>query len=218
MATVTFPDIPVHEPIPHHVPVHSPLVEAPLYEVVNGQRVELPPMATSSNRVASILARKLGNFAEDRGVGRVLMETLHWINESGDLKRRPDDSFVSYSRWPKDRPITDEEAWEVVPELAVEVVSPSDKADDLLEKVEEYFAAGVLQVWVVYPRRRVAHVHPSFTQISVVCEADDLDGAPVLPGFTLALRTLFEDLAPRDSKVSRLTSTSVSPPAAELER
>jgi Uma2 family endonuclease len=197
MATVTLPEIPVAELISHDRPLEASYVEAPLYEVVNGKKVELPPMATSSSRVASILGRKLGNHAEDQGLGRVLMETLHWIDETGNLKRRPDVSFVSYERWPKSRPITDEEAWDVVPELAVEVVSPSDKADDLLEKIEEYFASGVLQVWVIYPRRRVAHVSRSFTEISVVKEAGELEGGSVLSGFHLSLERLFEELAPR---------------------
>ena len=94
--------------------------------------------------------------------------------------------------------MTDDEAWDVVPDLVVEVVSPTDKADDLLEKVEEYFLAGVVQVWVVYPRRRVVHVFESFTQIKVTAEGQELDGGTILPGFRVPLATLFEDLAAKE--------------------
>ncbi len=107
-------------------------------------------------------------------------------------------SYVSYDRWPRDKPVTDDEAWDVVPDLAVEVVSPTDKADALLEKVEEYFLAGVLQVWVVYPRRRVVHVFESFTRISVIAEGQELNGGTILPGFRLPLSTLFQHLAPKE--------------------
>jgi Uma2 family endonuclease len=183
-----------------------PFVEEPLYEVVGGKKVELPPMAVSSNRVAWLVSTHLGTFAVSKGHGWVYMEALHWLDEPGDVKRRPDVSFVSYDRWPRDKPIPDDEAWQVIPELAVEVVSPSDKADDLLEKVEEYFAAGVVQVWVVYPRRRVAHVFESFTSIRVVSTGQDLEGGALLPGFRLPLATLFEDLGPPPGAATAVTT------------
>ena len=123
---------------------------------------------------------------------------LYWIDESVGLKRRPDVAFVSYSRWPRNKPVPDEEAWDIVPELTVEVVSPTDKAEDLLEKIAQYFDAGVIQVWVVYPRRRVVHVYESFTRIAVVVEGQDLEGGTVLPGFKLRLGNLFEDLQAAD--------------------
>jgi Uma2 family endonuclease len=176
----------------------SSLIEEPLYEVVNGQRVELPPMATSSNLIASILSRHMGALADAEKLGRVTTETLHRLDEAAELKRRPDVSYVSYDRWPRNKPVTDDEAWDVVPDLAVEVVSPTDKADALLEKVEEYFLAGVRQVWIVYPRRRVVHVFDSFTRINVIAEGQELDGGTILPGFRLPLATLFEDLAAKE--------------------
>lgn len=198
MATVTIvpPSLAESESTSVHTP--SSLIEEPLYEVVNGQRVELPPMATSSNVIASILNRRMGAFADAEKLGTVTIETLHWLDEAAVLKRRPDISYVSYERWPRNKPVTDDEAWDVVPDLAVEVVSPSDKADALLEKVEEYFFAGVLQVWVVYPRRRVVYVYESFTRINVIAEGQELDGGTILPGFRLPLATLFENLAAKE--------------------
>jgi Uma2 family endonuclease len=187
-------------------PAESSLVEEPLYEVVGGQRVELPPMAASSNRVAGTLSFFMTDWARAEGLGRVSTEMLHRLDDSGELKRRPDVSFVSYSRWPRNKPVTDDEAWDVVPDLAVEVVSPSDKADDLLEKVEEYFNAGVLQVWVIYPRQRIVYVYESFTRIMVVSQGQHLEGGSILPGFKLPLATLFEDLQAKEGNVVEATS------------
>ena len=78
------------------------------------------------------------------------------------------------------------------PRLAIEVVSPTNLAEDLLAKVDEYFQAGVRQVWVVYPAAARVHVHESPTQIRVLGRGDELDGGPLLPGFRLPLAELFE--------------------------
>jgi Uma2 family endonuclease len=198
MATATIVPPPLEQPESSSAYEPASLIEEPLYEVVDGQRVELPPMATSSNRVANKLGFFMETWASAEAAGRVSVEMLHWLDEASELKRRPDISYVSYDRWPRNKPVTDDEAWDVVPDLAVEVVSPNDKADGLLEKVEEYFLAGVLQVWVVYPRRRVAHVFESFTQIKVTAEGQELDGGTILPGFRVPLATLFEDLAAKE--------------------
>ena len=172
--------------------------EDPLYEVINGRRVELPPMGAGPTQIASTLTEFLGTFSRTNRLGRVNSEMLYWIDESAGLKRRPDVAFVSYSRWPRNKPVPDEEAWDIVPELTVEVVSPTDKAEDLLEKIAQYFDAGVIQVWVVYPRRRVVHVYETFTRIAVVVEGQDLEGGTILPGFKLRLGNLFEDLQAAD--------------------
>ena len=124
------------------------------------------------------------------------------LPEDANRKRRPDVAFVSVDRWPLDRPMSPtEEAWDVVPDLAVEVASPTDLAEFLLRKVAEYFRAGVRLVWVVYPLTRCIHVYQSWNRIQVVTESDTLDGGTVLPGFRLALDRLFGPVEPaRDSE------------------
>jgi Uma2 family endonuclease len=75
--------------------------------------------------------------------------------------------------------------------LAVEVVSPYDLASEQMDKVVEYFRAGVQLVWVVYPEQGLVYVHESLTQVRGLTRTDSLDGGTVLPGFTLPLATLF---------------------------
>src|SRR5262249_21197814 len=107
--------------------------------------------------------------------------------------RRPDVAFVSYQRWPANRPqpISDN-AWDVVPDLAVELVSPHHMSEDLLSKVLEYFQAGVRLVWVIYPKHRLIQVFDTPISLRIVTEGDILDGGSVVPGFSLVVSQLFD--------------------------
>src|SRR5262249_34609571 len=112
-------------------------------------------------------------------------------------QRRPDLAFASCQRWPPNKPVPQTNAWDVVPDLAVEVVSPTDQMIDVLVKVREYFQAGVQVVWLVFPTERMVYVYQSPTQIQVLTNADPLDGGGGVPGVQLPLATLFEgDPAP----------------------
>jgi Uma2 family endonuclease len=172
----------------------SPLPrEEPLYEIVNGQKVEKPPMGTFQVLVGSNLDQILGAHARANGLGRVVSEMLFQINEAGDPKRRPVVAFVSYERWPRDRKVDSRDGWHVVPDLFIEVVSPSNKASEVLGKTLEYFEAGARRVWVVYPIERQVYVYESSKRNRILGTGDELDGEDVLPGFRLALAELFED-------------------------
>lgn len=168
------------------------VVEEPLYEVVNGRKVELPPMAIKSVVVASRLARHLGNHADDENLGHVVSEGLFILDDEADIRRRPDVAFVSYEHWPRERGFPAEGDWLMIPDLAVEVVSPNDRAEDALAKIREYFEAGVSAVWVVYPNLNIVHIFETFTSIRVVSGDSTLDGGTAVPGFRIALAKLFE--------------------------
>jgi Uma2 family endonuclease len=171
-----------------------PVDEHALYEVVDGRRVELPPMGAAENLIASTLTQLLGHFARTNGLGRVAAETLFPVSPAHDPQRRPDVAFVSYGRWPRGRPVPSTNAWDVVPDLAIEVVSPSNTANEILAKIREYFQAGVQRVWVVYPSERLVYAYDSPTSNRVLKETDDLEGEAVLPGFRLPVTDLFQDV------------------------
>ena len=86
-------------------------------------------------------------------------------------------------------------AWPVVPDFVVEVVSPTDVFTDLLEKVEEYLTAGVRMVWLVDPLRRIAQIHTGMDAVRQVAQAGTLDGGDVLPGFAVRLGPLLDEAA-----------------------
>jgi Uma2 family endonuclease len=171
-----------------------------LYEVIDGQRVRTPPMAAYSVWVASRLSRFLGSFAEEQ-LGRVLTEALFHLPAPINRDRRPDVALVSYQRWAKNRPVPRfGNAWDVVPNVATEVVSPTDNVEELEDKIAEYFRAGVELVWVVYPHQSKIHVHRSPTEpIRVLLKNDALDGGTVVPGFRLPLAELFAEESQPDA-------------------
>jgi Uma2 family endonuclease len=168
--------------------------DPPLYEVLDGRRVEMPPMSYHAVKVASRLMFALNVFARAHGLGEAVTEALFRLPlpQDRDRHRRQDVAFVSFARWPQDRPDDyADNAWDVVPDLAVEVVSPHDVVDDQTQKLVEYFQAGVRQVWVVHPRQRLVYVFDSLTQVRGLTGGDDLDGAPLFPGLRLRLADLF---------------------------
>jgi Uma2 family endonuclease len=183
--------------------VEPPVVPPPpgedaLYEVVNGQRVEIPPMGAYQGEIASALCGFLRPFATTRRLGKVVVEVLFDFGRAEMPQRRPDLAFVSYERWPRGRQVPETNAWDVVPDLAVEVVSPTNLAEEIVQKVNEYFAAGVRQVWVIYANVRQVYVYDTPTSIRVVAHGGELDGGAILPGFRLAPASLFEDDAGPD--------------------
>jgi Uma2 family endonuclease len=186
-------------------PESEELDDDDLYEEVNGRRIKTPPMTCYAGIIASKLAGRLIIHLDQQDPsgapipGTVVIQVLFRIPlpEDANRKRRPDLAFVSFDRWPIDRPMSStDDAWDVVPDLAVEVTSPTDSAEDPLRKVAEYFKAGVRLVWVVYPIVRRIHVYEEWNRIRVVTEADTLDSGVVLPRFQLPLDRLFGPVEP----------------------
>ena len=161
-----------------------------LYEVVDGQLVETSPMGAYPNKLASLLGIHLGSFVLSRPNGQVVIETIFRFDRRN--QKRPDVAFISHERWPEGRRTPDGDPWDVIPDLAIEVVSKNDLAWEVLGKVHFYLKAGVRSVWLVYPNVDVVHVFDSPTQVRVLTRDDMLDGGEIVPGFRLPLATLFE--------------------------
>jgi Uma2 family endonuclease len=164
------------------------------YEVVNGERIGKPLMSAYAVKVGSTLVRKLGAFADDKELGEVVGEMLFRLplREDASRNRRPDLAYVSFARWPADRPMPARgDAWDVVPDLAVEVISPTNLTQETVQKVQEYFQAGVRLVWIVFPLERLVYAYESPRQIRVLAAGDTLSGGDVLPGFELPIDRLF---------------------------
>jgi len=169
-----------------------------LYELVDGERVEIPAMSKRAGRIATWLAMKLNAFAEPNQLGEAIVEFLVHLPLAEDpgRNRRPDISVFCYSHSKKESlQGPDENACDVIPDLAIEVTSPTDRAENQREKVLEYFRAGVRCVWVVYPRLQLVDVHESPTSVRVFGPDDTLVGDPILPGFQLRMTELFNPFA-----------------------
>jgi Uma2 family endonuclease len=184
--------------VPESFLSNAPKIDADsLYEIINGQRVELPPMSIRAVWLASRLQGFLGPFAEQHRLGTVVTEALFILDATMNLRRRPDVAFVSSQRWPLDRDLPETGDWKIVPDLAVEIASPTDVFEEMIAKMEEYFHFGVVQVWIISPAARKVMVFESPTKVRIVSLADDLDGGTLIPGFRLPMTELFKkkDLA-----------------------
>jgi Uma2 family endonuclease len=166
--------------------------DKPLFEIIDGAHVELPPMSILASRVTSNLHVELGYYARANAMGAALMETLFRLPLPVDRNRRPDVAFVS-AQTIAAAPLQQgsENAWAVLPELMGEVVSPSDLAEEIIERVGEYFTAGTKLVWVVYPTQRLVYVYTAPHQVRILKDTDELDGGAVLPGFRIPIASLF---------------------------
>src|SRR5512147_2285554 len=103
-----------------------------LYEVVEGRAVEKPPMGAFECWLANVMARVLGTRADAHHLGRVVVEMMFDLRPILDRERRPDVAFVSAERWPLDRPVLRTTSWAVVPDLAAEIVGPTNGAAEIL--------------------------------------------------------------------------------------
>jgi len=160
-----------------------------LFEVIDGFIVRKTVGANEID-LANTLNRHLASFVAAHGLGRAYVE-LGYELPGGGPRRKPDVSFLSEGRWPRSRPFPPGDFVPVVPELAVEIVSPHELASVMFSKVEQYFRAGVSAVWLVVPHTKRVYCFASPTDIRVLSPTDDLTGDPVVPGFRMPLTELF---------------------------
>jgi Uma2 family endonuclease len=153
-------------------------------EYVGGEIVEVGSNSYASEVAARILI-KIGIYREANPIGRVTGAEGGY--QVGDERYIPDVAFVSQARQPE----PSHEAYNpVAPDLAVEVLSPSDWADVVRLKVAGYLAAGTV-VWIVDPAARPVEVYvPGRTGHRLGVD-DTLAGGEVLPGFALAVQDVF---------------------------
>lgn len=170
------------------------LPEDVLYEVVDNKIRELPPMGVRENLLTATFMRILSGFTWNHQLGHVVAETLFLlVPPPRDLERRPDLAYVSFDRWPRKREVQSAAAWDVVPNLAIEIVSPSNGGNEIVEKIEDYFRAGVERVWVVYPTVQMVYDYSAHDAVKIHTRAQALEGGTLLPGFQLPLAEVFED-------------------------
>jgi Uma2 family endonuclease len=162
------------------------------YEIVDGRVVEEPPLGAWEGYVATTIGYLLNGFVRPNRLGRVAGEVLFILRTEPLLQRKPDVAFVSAARSPLTHQFKRGAAWDVIPDLAVEVVSPSDTAAEVQAKVAEYFGVGVRLVWVVYPDQEEVYAYESPRVVRIFGREDAVDGGAVLPGFAMPLAEVFE--------------------------
>lgn len=158
-------------------------------ELVRGVVVREPPAGFEHGRLAMRISLLLARFAEEHGLGEVLAsETGFVLVEEPPTVRAPDAAFVAEGRVPFPAPPG---FGRLAPDLAVEVVSPSNTIAQINSKVLDYLDAGSRLVWVADPATRSVMVYRSPKEIRLLTGEDELDGEDVLPGFHVGLKEIF---------------------------
>ncbi len=159
-------------------------------ELVRGELRTMTPAGYRHGWIAVNVTAPLAQHVRANDLGRVFAaETGFRIEGDPDTVRAPDVAFVRRDRV---ETVGDGEGfWPGAPDLAVEVVSPGDSFGEVEEKVFDWLDAGCRMVIVVNPRKRTATVYRSRSDIAVLTESDELEGADVVPGWRLPVRELF---------------------------
>lgn len=160
------------------------------FELVRGKAVPMTPTGATHGRIDNKIARRVGQYVEDHRLGAVFSNTGFILARGPDLIRAPDQAFVGAERI-NQQPPPEHGFWEIPPDLAIEIVSPKDSAEEIGSKVADYLSYGVRLVWVVYPRLRQLHLFRHGRDPRILAGTDTVDGEEVLPGFSLSLDDLW---------------------------
>jgi Uma2 family endonuclease len=149
----------------------------------------MSPAGFQHGHLGAKLAQILLNFAEPRGLGAVTgSETGFLIARDPDTVRAPDAAFVRAERLP---PADPRGFFPGAPDLAVEVLSPSDRASEVSAKVRDWLEAGAGAVWVIDPENETVTVYRTPGEAAILGISDTLPGGDVLPGFAVPVREIF---------------------------
>jgi Uma2 family endonuclease len=159
-------------------------------ELIDGKVIDMPPPGQEHGGTSGDVAGYLWSYVTPRGLGRVL------TNDSGVVLRRspdtvlgPDVCFIAAERLPGGRrPVG---YGEIVPDLIVEIVTPSDRPVAVRRKTQLWLEAGARLVWVLYPSTRTVVISQPGVAERTLKAGDVLSGKPVLPGFSVPVAALF---------------------------
>ena len=164
--------------------------EGKRYELIEGELIEMAPAGLRHGEIAATVAVLIGYHVRQKDLGSVFVaEPGFFLQRNPDTVRAPDVAFIAKNRLsPEGAPAGFSDT---IPDLVVEVVSPSDRAGQVQAKIEQWIAHGVKLVWLVYPECRSITVYRSLSEVHVLHEGDTLTGDPVLPGFSCPVAEIF---------------------------
>jgi Uma2 family endonuclease len=158
-------------------------------ELLRGELIMMSPTGSEHGYLVVNVTAPLATFVKKNSLGKVFgAETGFQIGLNPDTVRAPDVAFVRSERIGVK---LGKGFFQGAPDLAVEVVSPSDRAGDLLAKVQDWLDAGCRAVWVVDPGTRTVSIHRGDQPAVTLGEADLLDGGEIVPGFSLPIAEVF---------------------------
>ena len=172
------------------------LLDTSRYEIVDGDFVEMATPDVAHGRMQAALCAALSPISAGK-LGVIYLKCNFQLQS--DLVRLPDIAFISFNRFPASgEPM--ENRCLIAPDIAVEIIAPTDYYADVFQKLDEYFKFGVRQVWLVEPERKILTVYRSRKNLTILTEEDELVSDGVLPGFRLKLSEIFQTPQPPINK------------------
>ena len=160
-------------------------------ELIRGVLCETMPTGYEHGKTVANLTILLGSFVKSRKLGSLTAsDSGVWLERDPDTVREPDVAYFSAEKMPSG--VRVEGYAEVVPDLVVEVVSPNDSLSEVNDKALMWLSYRVRLVWVVNPSTRSVDVYREGRAASTLTENEALDGLDVVPGFTCAVREVFD--------------------------
>ena len=163
--------------------------DGPLCELVEGVLVE-KPKGFFESRLAAMIIHLIQGYLDNNKFG-IVMGADAQIRFLPGIVRLPDVSYISWEHF-AGRKLPHVQILGVAPDLAIEVLSPSNTKKEMARKREEYFKAGTKCVWLLDPKNRKMKVYSAPDAFIEYDENQEIECATVLPGFRLSLRELFE--------------------------
>jgi len=160
------------------------------YELVEGRVIRMSPAGVRHAALAGQLYMILRQYVDEHGLGVVLIPGGFKLAANPDTVREPDVSFIRRDRIPSSG--LPEGFWNGPPDLAVEVRSPSDRPSETREKIEDYLTRGVPLVWFLDPKKQTVTAYRRLSPPVVAGIDDTLDAGDIVPGFSCAVKKLFE--------------------------
>ena len=177
--------------VPKSIPTTMTLAEflendVPGYEYAEGELIPMSPATRRHGKISAKVAWHLYAYIYENGLGEVY--TAETIFQVGERVMKPDVAFVSTDRLDVD----EDKAFPIPPDLAIEVVSPTDIHYRIVQKAFDYLAAGTRLVWVLDPVAKTVTVYRSKSDIELITHEATLTGEDVVPGFICPVENLFE--------------------------
>jgi Uma2 family endonuclease len=160
------------------------------HELINGEVIRMPSPGYPHGRIVVRLTAPLAQFVWDHGLGEVLNDAGWKLTSSPDTVLGPDISFITKQRLKQGPPII-EGYWDGPPDLAVEVLSPSERPGMVQARILSLFGYGVKQLWIVNPKHSTVVVYRSPSDSITFSGSDELEADDILPGFRISLDRIF---------------------------
>ena len=176
-----------HLPIPTTMTAEEFLEnDVPGYEYAKGELIPMSPATRRHGKISAKVIWHLSSHVYENGLGELY--TAETIFQVGDRMMKPDVAFVSTARLDVD----EDKTFPIPPDLAIEVISPSDVHSRVTRKALDYLNAGTHLVWVLDPVAKAVTVYRSESDIEILTHEATLTGENVVPGFACPVGQLFE--------------------------